>query len=717
LAQGDGLRNYEAALATFRELVTAFEQANRKKDPDLGFVYIDMGKMFTYQRNYEEAISVYFKAFDLLKAFYGQKSENIAAIYWRLHYIQALQENYDSSLYYTQKGLVANTHEFDNEDIYSNPPIKNTINPLRMLALLRSKADSFLGMNTPASIEGAKAALSVADSLVNNWNSEALSISEKLSVFQHSISIYQLGLEACLMASNHSGDSTTLHEDAFDFLQKTKSAVLKDHLSRLVSKKSLLIPEEILKKEQSIKDDITYYRSKLKQLKQGDSTQSYSLKDHLFKLERQQDSLQINLQKIYPAYYNTDRDDFNISLGELQQTLSEDEAVIEYVLHQNYQGVVLLTKDSNQIFQLKGVDNLSNLITSLNRAIKSQKVAAFENNNEMINSSYQLFQTLILPLQETLQKHHIKKLFIVPDRELQYLPFEVLISSMPKEEVINYRELDYLINDYTINYQYSTSLAFRKFKKDRKNNSSFAGFAPSFEEIEEEVSEQIVTRGNAVPLKWNTDEVHKIREQVRGEVFTKRMATEKNFKEKAGQSGIIHLATHAFVDEADPMNSQIVLAHDNDTLQDGILHAFEIYNMELNADLVTLSACNTGYGQLQEGEGTMSLARAFSYAGVPSVVMSHWEVDDKVTSELMILFYKNLKEGMKKDQALRQAKLQLMAENDPAVSNPYYWGAFVVIGDMSPISSQSNYLWYWLAGTCLLIVVLLFIFTRKKSKG
>ena len=131
--------------------------------------------------------------------------------------------------------------------------------------------------------------------------------------------------------------------------------------------------------------------------------------------------------------------------------------------------------------------------------------------------------------------------------------------------------------------------------------------------------------------------------------------------------------------------------------------------------MAVLSACNTGYGKLIKGEGIMSLARAFSYAGCPSVVMSHWQVDDKSTSELMELFYKELSEGKAKDEALRLAKLEYLKHSNITTSHPFYWSSFVVIGSTNPITETRNNSW----SIIVIIVMLLLgisIYLLKKKK-
>jgi CHAT domain-containing protein len=163
-------------------------------------------------------------------------------------------------------------------------------------------------------------------------------------------------------------------------------------------------------------------------------------------------------------------------------------------------------------------------------------------------------------------------------------------------------------------------------------------------------------------------------------------ATEEHFKQKSGNFANIHLATHCIVEENQPMYSRIVFAQDDDPQEDGFLHTYEVFNLKLNADLVTLGACETGLGKLSRGEGLIGLTRAVMYAGAPAVVVSLWSVDES-TAELMKLFYLNMKDGMTKVEALRQAKLELIQSNGEfsdgqnfSFAHPFLWAPFIVVG-------------------------------------
>jgi CHAT domain-containing protein len=181
-------------------------------------------------------------------------------------------------------------------------------------------------------------------------------------------------------------------------------------------------------------------------------------------------------------------------------------------------------------------------------------------------------------------------------------------------------------------------------------------------------------------LAYAEKEVKYIARSFKGaEVYTGNKATEKRFKERAYDFRWIHLATHYLVDDAQPMYSKIMLAQSEADEEDGMLQTYEIYNLQLNADMVVLSGCNTGLGKMIRGEGLLGIARAFQYAGASSLLVSLWPVEDETTAYLMQSFYRNLKNGGPKNEALQKAKIELIHSND-AKNNPFYWGPFVLMG-------------------------------------
>ncbi len=223
-------------------------------------------------------------------------------------------------------------------------------------------------------------------------------------------------------------------------------------------------------------------------------------------------------------------------------------------------------------------------------------------------------------------------------------------------------------------------------------------------------------------LPWAEKELKSIANVVESELYLRGDATEAAFKQNAGRFGIIHLATHVILDDKEPLYSKFVFSKDPGSGEDGYLHLYELYNMRLRANMAVLSACQTGIGKNIKGEGMMSLARGFAYAGCPSVVMSLWSIDDKATSMVVTGFYNGLAQGQSKDVALRNAKLALINGGDPVLANPYYWAGMVVIGNTEPLDvtrgEGDGGVWFFIMLTIILpgtYFILSKSITRRKT--
>ncbi len=265
---------------------------------------------------------------------------------------------------------------------------------------------------------------------------------------------------------------------------------------------------------------------------------------------------------------------------------------------------------------------------------------------------------------------------------------------------------NYLLKDYAISYAYSNRLLFDQSKK-RKAKHTFAGFGLEYDDYTLADLETYVDNPLAsLPLsralghlEFSDDEVKEIAGLLGGEEWINAAATREVFLENADQYAILHLATHGIVNENYPMNSALIFTRQNDSTE-YFLRAADLYSMKLNADMAVLSACNTGAGMLERGEGVRSLARAFSSAGCPSLVATLWNASDKSTKDILVNFYKNLKKGMTKDEAMRQAKLTYLTSASPTYQSPYYWSHLNVIGESGTLEVLDVPIWrkYWYLG-------------------
>ena len=264
----------------------------------------------------------------------------------------------------------------------------------------------------------------------------------------------------------------------------------------------------------------------------------------------------------------------------------------------------------------------------------------------------------------------INNLIMVPSGRMATIPFESLITK-PLEQNTSFSDIPYLIKDYNISYQYAASLYLNPHV-EMTPNPTIALFAP------------VEFKGRRLStLPGTKTEVNDIGDLFAGSssdvsLFIEDDATVLKVESSAvTQSKYLHFATHGIVDEMRPERSQICMATDDEN--NGSLFSGDIYALDLSADLVVLSACETGLGKISKGEGIIGLTRALIYAGSNNLVVSLWRVGDASTSLLMTDFYRSMLQGNSYAEALTNAKKGMI--NSKEYSSPYYWAPFVLIGE------------------------------------
>lgn len=289
-----------------------------------------------------------------------------------------------------------------------------------------------------------------------------------------------------------------------------------------------------------------------------------------------------------------------------------------------------------------------------------------------------------------------REICFFPDQQLNFMPFDLLVL----------RNKCQLGDLYDINYAYSLATREMQIEKLAKGRHRIF-YAPSFldeSEVAVMSDDRLASRVIAGPLFYNLGEAKSAAELVsHSQVFLGEKASKASFLNNHNSSSLVHLSTHASYSSNREIDPYILF---RDYGEVTALTLSEIYNLDLSANMVVMSACETGIGEYVAGEGVMSLARGFAYAGAKSVIASLWAVNDKSTSEIMVSFYKHLKKGKRKDTALRMAKQDYLANaKNPSDLHPYYWAGFIAIGDMSPLDFGFQYTWILWVG---LVTVLLF---------
>jgi CHAT domain-containing protein len=448
----------------------------------------------------------------------------------------------------------------------------------------------------------------------------------------------------------------------------------------------------LLQLEKKLNNTIAIFSEKLYEENSTSIPDSILVKEYnneIFEASRQREELNRFLETEFSDFYDLKYSNSMLSANKIQQKLKEDQIIIEYVINETD---TLTELYSFVISKTKIEFSKQNLNSAFHQSIETMfyfmsnteyMFTKNEDSKQFCIASNQLYKNLIHPFKNNIQH---KKLTIIPDGKLSYIPFDALLVNLPDtSKTIEFNQLDYLIRDYCINYSNSANLLFKQKSKDKKTSIKAIAFAPEYKDGEIiEVANRYLS---LIPLPGVQREVDEIAKIVKTRKFKGEDATEDNFRNFAEKYDILHLAMHAFINDSLPAFSSLAFTQieSEDPTKNGLLNTMDIYNFKLNAKLTVLSACNTGSGQLRKGEGIMSLARGFFYAGCPSIIMSLWEVEDESGTQIMTSFYKNLKKGKDKDDALRLAKLEYLESVNSRRAHPHYWLGFVSIGDNSAL--------------------------------
>jgi CHAT domain-containing protein/Tfp pilus assembly protein PilF len=442
---------------------------------------------------------------------------------------------------------------------------------------------------------------------------------------------------------------------------------------------------ELRHQEALLADELSRVQS---ELRAGNSTPERikKLRDELGQLDERRERLEWEIRARNKRYAQV-RYPAPLKLKEIQGlVLDEHTALLEFVLGERRSFLFAITRGEVRVFELPAADEIARLVRRMRPAVEKE---SFASRGSYVESALQLYQALLAPASEFLADK--SDLLIVPDGVLFYLPFEALLTEPAGDR--KYRDLPFLLHRHSIAYIPSASVlgGLREPRQEplptsRKEVAAFAPFAVPGNSMAKRgaVSKAALDPETKTwsfdPLPGSEREVSAIAALYPGAAvsFSGGEADEETVtRPDVATARRLHFATHARIDERYPEYSALVLmAHGH---ADGLLQVHEIFNLKLSSDLAVLSACQTALGKEVTGEGLVGLTRAFFYAGVPSLVVSLWNVTDGPTPELMLDFYKNLTQLKEKAKALQNAKVAMVARG--SFAHPSYWAPFILIGE------------------------------------
>ena len=622
---------------------------NVNNDTRKAFIYSQLGQAYLLNSQDDLASQFTKDALGIYLKEYGEKHPEVAQTFISLGNIELYRKHHKKALANYQYALIANS-DYETLDIYQLPTLdtKSLSNTL-FLNTLHLKAQVFEQLYFEKSLNRkdlliTEKHLEFCAELFENIQRTQPEESDKLALSTLSHSIYQDAVRVSMELAEISITKSIYYKKAFCYAENSSASLLLDAIQDAKAKNFSGLPDEILEQEKALKASMFSLR------KQKLERSTAQLEKKILKSTNAYKDLIHVIEEKYPKYYELKFSRKKATLQDIQKKLPDGETLIQYFLDE--QNNILFTfVITNSTYKVHS----KVLPTSFNRNLVGFKNAIYYDVKSYISSLGKMISKTLLP---RIPKG-TKNIVFIPSGNLNKLPFEVLQFKNK-----------FLIESFAISYHYTASLHTNSLQKNDSGPKNIGLFAPvNFDRQKTLIGTELEVK--QIKKLFST-------KKLEADVFLMEEASESTVKKIPPNSyDILHFATHGEVNSKYPELSKIYLkANDN---EDGKLHTGEIYNLNLSSSLVTLSACETGLGKQQKGEGVMGLSRALIYAGANNLIVSYWKVNDDATTELMYQFYNILLETRcPYKTAIRASKLALIKSNK--YSAPKFWSAFVLIG-------------------------------------
>lgn len=690
------MEQYEEAIDYLNRSLHIRIQALGENHPVLSNNYNSLGQLYLETDSLEKAIDHFTKALNITKETRGPNHPY--AVEAKTNLAKAYREkgDYSNALMYlkeAERSLSIDSGK-DVLDIENVPDIEFRY-PTYAVDVLDEKGktlhEEFKSKRTNGleSLKSALATYTRLSELLDVMQNKYLNEESKLLVSSRSHEIYESAIEVSYDLYRATGHQNYINDVLF-FSEKSKARVILELLNNKKAQKYAGVPDSLITYEQNLREQLSGVQQTLnvRLSNSASDPDEDSLRVSLFRLHQRLNEHIEMLRREYPKYhslkYKTDVPD----LSRLQDMLQmKGLTLLEYFYGKESTWAIILSREDINVFPLPHLSNLNAEVGAFDRAVSHQENATYR------SLARKFYSNLIEPLEEHIQT---EQLLVIPDGPLNLLPFEALLTEQVRDGE-NFRDYPYLLKKYAVSYLPSVSMSdFFNEPYDNEYRGKFAAFAPVFSGKKIGELPSVASRNNwgALPsTRYEVQEIAGVMEQERGlwaritgekstRLFLETEATESRFKSSPLQDyRYLHLATHAFASDTSSGRSGIAFHPESDSQssEDGILYAEEIYGLNLDNELVVLSACETGTGEVRTGEGIIGLSRAFHYAGADNLLVSLWSVEDRSTARLMISFYEALQKGDNPSIALRSAKRNLVESYNYA--HPRYWSPFIFIGN------------------------------------
>jgi len=654
------------------------------------------------ERNYEKSLNMASKSFRILIKTLGTKHPYTSDCLRTLGNIYFQEGKYRIALSYYQQSLISRFKHFNDSSIYTNPDLNQFADP-DLINILKQKAYALEKItNTIDEEKNLNASLNtllLASKYIEKLQIGYFSEDSKLRLASDENEIYSTGVRISAYLFEFTKNKNYLNL-AFEFSERQKYQILHELRNDIVARSYSDIPDSISIQERELSNLITAIRNLIEEGNKKDKPDSISLtalNEKLFTLTRQQESLIKDLEIKYPDYYRLKYQNNVISTGALQHFLRTDQALIEYNIQESTIYIFTFTRDTFALLK-EPVDTIfNNSLDFFTRFLHSDYSMEYPSWRK---SSFNLYKSLILPVEKFITG---KELIVVPDNKLSSISFDPFTTEPYKENTWNmYVKEPYLLYKYPIGYSLSATLLANSKNRSFPLWRNFIGFAPDYTNSTDKLDN--------IPEGFKS--LRHISLMFLGKAIIGQGASEYSFKHNNNYN-ILNLYTHGIDDTINPSLSKMFFSPDTSHGEDSYLYAYELSNMQIKTNLVSLVTCYSGSGAISKGEGVLSIGRSFLNAGSPSVVMSLWSASAIPAFEVMKEFYWELLKGKSKTQALRLAKINYFEKESPINANPQLWSELVLVGNPDPIFKGYILKVFVLPCLILIAIIALLVYRRK----
>jgi len=686
----------------------------------------NLGSIYYFFGDFDLATRYFKKALAIDLAIHGDEHPNVANAYYNLARVYGERGDIRTALEYCQDAINASIIDFDDENVFVNPVLVNFFDNKDLLWYLRFKGELLEeGFRRSENVKGLDISLHsfvLSDSLVEQIRQSYTDRRDQIELSKMSSKIYESSVNASYALINlinkenvkYLGqevkfeDKKAEYENRFFFFtERDKGAILFSSLAESNAKAFGGIPDTLLAREKELKNMINSYTQEL--AANPDSSMVEFYQRELFKANREYEGLVESFEANYPKYFDLKYDVQVTNLEDIHGFLNDSTMMLSYYIATDSIYIAQIDKRGMKIDKIYKSQNYEKSVKAIRKGVlfKSDKIYA-----KYARYLYKQLFPMDIPDQ-------IKNIIIVQDGIMATIPFEFLLTEDVDVQNLDYGKLPYLIRDYNLSYTFSANLIYKTFRNEKilrpkaKNdgiiiapvNFDFQAIAALKKAKEKAYNDADKAKNLRKGISVSAEEIKslpgtEVEVQQIDTLFAQNNKTAAKFmyydaQEEIAKNGTmdeynyIHIASHGFVDQEEPEFSGIFMTHDTLTNQeDGILFSGEIYNINLNAELVTLSACETGLGKISTGEGIIGLTRALIYAGAKNITVSLWKVSDESTKRIMIDYYaeflkydipEEITESLSYAYALKKAKMK-MIDQGGKYAHPYYWSPFVLIG-------------------------------------